>query len=104
MDVSKILNRGDKIFVRRNDNDLLVSVDRRMDQFIREHSYLWQRVYDRRHRKIIGTIIRFSFMSRSEARNLLVHTSQWAINPRLSISTSDKQIQRQLVATLSIAP
>jgi len=65
LDVSKILNRGDKI---------------------------------------IGTIVRFSFMASSEARNLLVHASQWAMNPRVGIATSDEQIQRQLVAALATTP
>jgi hypothetical protein len=101
LDVSKILNRGDKIFVAPNDNELLASVDRTMDQFIEEHSSIWQRVYERRHKKIIGTIIRFSFMASSEARNLLVHASQWAMNPRLGVATGDELIQRQLVATLA---
>lgn len=104
LDVSKILNRGDKIFVTRNDSELLASVDRTMDQFIEEHSRIWQHVYERRHKKVIGTIIRFSFMASSEARNLLVHASQWAMNPRLGVATSDEQIQRQLVATLASTP
>ncbi len=88
----------------RNDHELLASVDRIMEQFIEDHSHVWQRVYERRHRKIIGTIIRFSFMASSEARNLLVHASQWAMNPRLGIATSDEQIQKQLVAMLATTP
>ena len=104
LDVSKILNRGDKIFVARNDDELLTSVDRTMDQFIQEHSPIWQRVYERRHRKIIGTIVRFSFMANSEARSLLVHASEWAMNPRLGVASSDEEIQRQLVATLEPTP
>lgn len=104
LDVSKILNRGDQIFVTRNDRELLASVDRIMDQFIEEHSHIWQRVYERRHKKIIGTIIRFSFMASSEARNLLVHASQWGMNPRLAVASSDEQIQRQLVAALATTP
>jgi hypothetical protein len=104
LDVSKISNRGDKIFVIRNDNELLASVDRIMDQFIQEHSHIWERVYARRHKKIVGTIIRFSFMASSKARNLLVHASQWAVNPRVGVATSDEQIQRQLVAMLATTP
>ena len=103
LDVSKILNRGDKIFVSRNDSELLTSVDQIMNDFIEEHSHIWQRVYERRHKKIIGTIIRFSFMASSEARNLLVHASQWAIVPRFGVAASDEKIQRQLVATLATA-
>jgi hypothetical protein len=100
MDISKILNKGDKIFATQNDDELLKSVDIMMDKFIDEHSHIWQRVYERRHKKIIGTIIRFSFMASSESRNLLVHTSQWAMNPRLGIATGDSEIQRQLVTAL----
>lgn len=100
LDVSKILNSGDKILVARSDKELLASVDRLMDKFIEEHSHIWQRVYEGRQKKIIGTIVRFSFMASSEGRNLLVHTSQWAVNPRLGIATSDEQIQRQLVTLL----
>ncbi|HUW77498.1 MAG TPA: hypothetical protein VMV52_01960 [Candidatus Nanopelagicaceae bacterium] len=101
LDVSKILNPGDKIFVASNDNELSESIVRMMRQFIEDHSPIWQRVYERRHEKIIGTIIKFSFMATSEARNLPVHTSHWGVNPRLDVATSDKQIQRQLAATLA---
>lgn len=104
LDVSKILNRGDKIFVARNDDELLTSVDHIMVRFIEEHAHIWERIYERRHKKIIGTIIKFSFMASSEARSLLVHASQWAINPRLGLATSDEQIQRQLVAVLTSTP
>lgn len=104
LDVSKILNRGDNILVAQDDDQLLASVDKIMDRFIQDYSHIWQRVYERRHAKIIGTIIRFSFMASSEARNLLVHASQWGMNPRPGITTSDALIQRQLVAKLATTP
>ena len=104
LDVSKILNSGDKIFVARNDDELVTVMDRMMDQFIQQYSMIWQRIYQRRHKKIIGTFIRFAFMANPKARNILVHTSQWAMNPRLGISSSDEQIQRQLAAILKAAP
>ena len=72
IDISKILNTGDQIYVARTDDELLASVDRMMDQFIAQNSQVWQRIYDRRHKKIIGTIIRCAFMASSEARNILV--------------------------------
>lgn len=100
LDVSKIVNPRDEIFVSNNDSDLLESIDRLMDNFIKEYSSIWQRIYIRRSKKIIGTIIRFAFMSSSEARNILVHTSQWGLNPRLEISGSDEHIQRLLVSSL----
>lgn len=104
LDVSKILNRGDKIFVARNDDELVKSVDEMMDGFIKRYSRIWQQVYLRRHQKIIGTIVSFSFMASSEARNLLVHSAQWGMNPRLGIDASDERIQRQLVAALKATP
>lgn len=100
MDISKILNSGNKIFVQENDSQLLSSVDSIMDQFIRQYSMKWQQVYARRHKKVIGTIIRFSFMSTSEVRKILVHTSQWAVNPRLGLSDSDNALLKSLAATL----
>lgn len=102
LDVSKILNDGNQLLVSRNDLQLLASVDGLMDKFIAEHSDAWQRVYARRHRKVIGTIIRFSFMAKSEGRNLLVHAGQWGMNPRLGIAESDLQIQRHLVEQLRV--
>jgi hypothetical protein len=103
MDISKILNSGDKIFVARNDSELLASVDQMMDEFIQTRSHIWQRIYERRHKNIIGSIIRFAFMASSEGRNLLVHASQWAMNPRLGIAPAEEQIQRQLVSALESA-
>jgi hypothetical protein len=104
MDISKILNWGDHIFAAPSDDELMVSVDGMMDRFIEQHSQVWERIYERRHRKIIGTMIRFAFMASSEGRNILVRASEWAINPRRGIAASDEQIQRQLVTTLQGAP
>lgn len=101
LDISKILNAGDKIFVAKTDSELISSVDRIMNKFIEENSHIWERVYSRRHKKIIGTIIKFSFMAVSEERHLLVHTSQWAINPRLNVTASDEQIQVEIVSALA---
>lgn len=103
LDVSKVLQKGDQFFVAQNDHQLLTAVDKLLDQFIADHSRIWQRVYERRHRKIIGTIVRFSFMAKSEDRNTLVYTSQWGINPRADISRNDEVIQQQLVGRLTAA-
>lgn len=100
MDVSKIMNAGDKIFVSPTDSALIHSVNNIMDQFIKKYSPNWERVYERRDRKIIGTILRLAFMATSEGRNILVHASQWGLNPRLGISKSDDQVLRRLVTTL----
>ncbi len=96
MDISKILQPGDQIFVCANDSELLESINKMMDQFIKEYSPIWQKVFPHRHRNIIGTIVRFSFMSSSEARKILVHSSQWGVNPRIGNPSSDDQLLRKL--------
>lgn len=100
LDVTKIFNPGDKIYVSGNDSQLIDSIDGEMDSFIRHYSEIWQNLYRRRDKKIIGTIVRFSFMATSESRNLLVHASQWAMNPRRGISDSDENIQKDLASYL----
>lgn len=100
LDVTKIFNPGDKIYVSNNDSQLIASIDGEMDSFIRDYSEIWQNLYRRRDKKIIGTIVRFSFMATSESRNLLVHASQWAMNPRRGISDSDENIQKALASYL----
>lgn len=103
LDISKILNLGDKVYVARDDKELITSVGCIMDDFIRDHSEIWQRVYQRRHKKIVGTIIRFSFMATLEARNILVYVSEWVVNPRQGCISADEQVQRRLVEALALA-
>lgn len=100
VDVSKLFNRGDKLYVSKDDNALVASAQRMLDEFIEEHASMWQRVYVSKNRKIIGTIFRLTFMAKSEARNLLVHNVQWALSPRADASATDLQLQKQLVASL----
>lgn len=102
LDVSKILNPGDRIYVRENDVHLLQSIDRLMNDLIVRFAPVWQRVYETRDRKVIGTIIRFAFMSTSEERNLLVHTAQWGLNPRVGTSDHNEKIQKDLVSALNM--
>jgi hypothetical protein len=101
LDVSKILNPGDDIYVASSDAELLRSIDGLMDDFVRNHREKWQRVYEKRSKKVIGTVVRFSFIATSEARRLLVHASQWAVIPRSGISSTDEQLQRSLATAIS---
>jgi len=101
LDVSKILNKGDMIFVKNSESEFPASVDAIMDDFVEEYSNIWHSILERRNPKIIGVIIRFAFMTSVEDRNLLVHTSQWAVNPRQGLSKTDEQLQRILVKSLT---
>lgn len=101
LEVTKIMSPDDSIFVSNNDSELVASVDRMMDKFVQEHYHIWERIYERRSHKIIGIIIRFAFMSSSEGSNLLVHTSQWGLNPRRTNSESDSSVLQLLESRLS---
>jgi len=100
LDVTKIVNPKSNIYVSANDSELLGSVDRLIDNFIKENSPIWQRIYRRRDKKIVGTIVRFAFLASSKARNILVHSSQWGLNPRLENSNRNDLVLRHLAATL----
>lgn len=104
LDVSKILNSGDKIYVRENDSQLMQSLDDLIRELIDHFSPIWERIYTRRDKKIIGTILTFQFMSTSEERNLLVYASQWGLNPRAGIAEVDKRLERKLVSMLENPP
>ena len=101
LDVSKILNSVDRVYVRENDEHLLQSIDSLMNDLIERFAPVWQKIYTRRDRKVIGTIVRFAFMSISEERGLLVHTAQWGLNPREKTSKHNKKIQQELASSLN---
>ncbi len=75
LDISKILNPSNKTFSAENDQELVRSARLMMDQFIYQNSQIWQKDFEQRLKKIIGTIIRFAFMYHSEIRNIPVYTS-----------------------------
>jgi len=102
IDISKILNLGDKIFVQKNDILLVQAIEKLMNDFIYQNSKNWENIYNKRDRKIIGTIVCFSFMSVSEDRNLLVTTTEWAINPRLNIRSSEEMLLNSIVDIVKI--
>lgn len=101
LDVSKILNSVDRVYVRENDEHLLQSIDSLMNDLIERFAPVWQKIYARRDRKVIGTIVRFAFMSISEERGLLVHTTQWGLNPRERTSRHNEKIQQELALSLN---
>lgn len=100
LEVTRILNPDDELLVSNNDSSLSRSVDKIMDDFILKYSSIWQEIHTRKSNKILGIVIRFSFMSTSEERNLLVHASQWGLNPRLGIKDVEKFLLQDLVANI----
>ena len=100
IDISKIFTKGNQILALKDDESLIRTIDAMMDDFIKKNHEVWESVYERRSNKIIGTLIRFSFMASSENRNLLVHASQWGMNPKITVSSSDENILRKLALNL----
>jgi hypothetical protein len=100
IDFTKILHEGDKLLVKDNDRALQASITQIMDLFIKQYSEQWEKVYKSKPKKIIGTMLRFSTMATSESRNLLVRVSEWGVNPRIGIRSSDEAALRYLAAEL----
>lgn len=83
LEVSKIFNTDDKLLVRKNDAELSSTIAQITESFIRDYSKIWQGVFTEKNQKIIGVIVRTSYMATSEDRNLLVHVSDYGMNPRI---------------------
>jgi hypothetical protein len=101
IDFTKILHPGDKIYVKRNDEELIEGLNSITDQMIAQCSNEWEKVYLQKSSKIIGTLLRFSTIAISEERNLMVRACQWAVNPRRNASESDKNLLRELAASMN---
>lgn len=100
IDFTKILHPGDKIYVKRNDEELIAGIDSITDQMVTQCSNDWEKVYPHKSNKILGTLLRFSTMATSEERNLMVRACQWAVNPKRNVSSSDESLLRQLAKSL----
>lgn len=100
LDISKILTTGNEILVSENDDSLIKNIDAIMDDYIKKNQHVWESIYERRSRKVLGLLVSFSFMSSSKDRNLLVHTTQWGLSPKSNISAMDESALRKLVLNL----
>jgi hypothetical protein len=100
LEISKIFHAGDQLLVQNNDQNLNRALNEKMDTFIAENARIWERIYRKRNKKIIGTLLRFSFMAVSEQRNLAVHASQWGMNPRATASAPDQGLMKNFVNIL----
>ena len=89
LDFSKILHSGDKLLVKKNDKELTRELDTITDRIVTQYSKEWQKIYEKKNKNIIGTLIRFSTMATSEERNLMVKAGQWAVIQKSKIRPSD---------------
>ena len=101
LDFSKILHSGDHLLVKPNDEELLDSVAKITETFIAQHSSLWNRIFDTKNKRIVGTLVHFSTMATSEERNLLVIVSDWGVNPKESTSKYNNALLRNIASTIN---
>jgi hypothetical protein len=100
LDVSKIINPGFELFVRKNERSLQLEFNALVDSFIQSHSHIWQNILKEKNRKIVGVILRVSLMGISKDRNLLVTMVQWAMNPKLTNKNFESSHLQELVNTI----
>ena len=100
LDISKILQDGSQILVRKNDSELSDTIGRISESFVKDYSSIWQKVFESKSPKIIGVIFRMAFMATSEDRNIIVHVSDYGMNPRIGIRKADLELQRNIALTL----
>jgi len=100
IDFTKILHPGDKLLVKKNDEELLRSTSEITNTFIRQCSNEWEKVYKNKHQRIIGTLVRYATMATSEERNLMVRVSEWGLIPKVGVKPHDEKLLRQLAKAL----
>ena len=94
-------NPGDDLYVTENESQLESSTETLLDRFIEDHSEVWQRVYQKKNQKILGTLFCFSVIATSEEDKLMVHTAQWAVNPRHGLSVAEQSFMQQFTSCLN---
>jgi len=101
IDISKIFNPEFKLLIKENDKELLNHINLIMDKFIKEYSHIWQNILKTKNKKIVGVLVRVSFMGVSEERNLLSSCVQWVLNPKIGISETDRISLKNMAETLN---
>ena len=82
MEVSKLFDVQEKIYPYMHEYELHAFMEKSMNNFIEENSSNWEKVYKRRDKKIICTMIRLSHLASDEKNNRLMTVNNWVIVPR----------------------
>ena len=101
IDFSKILHAGDHLLVKANDVELLNSVEKITETFIAQYSNIWNKIFENKNKRIVGTLVHFSTMATSEQRNLLVTVSDWGVNPKVNASLYNNSLLRSIATILN---
>lgn len=101
IDVSKLFNDGSKILPEPTEEALLSAMGGYTEGFITNHRREWEKVYQERDKRIMGTLIRLSTMASIEERNLPTIASEWVVNPRDRLPKADHDFLQELALTLN---
>jgi hypothetical protein len=101
IDVSKLFNDGSKILPKPTEDALLSEMRNYVEGFITKYRRDWEKVYQHRNKRIIGTLVRLSTMASVEERNLPTVATEWAVNPRDRLPDADHDFLQKLALTLN---
>ncbi|WP_434050465.1 hypothetical protein [Marinobacter salarius] len=100
IDISKLANDGSKILVKPDENSLRADMGRYVEHFIEQQRQQWEKVYRKRDKRIMGTLVRLSTMASVEERNLPTVATEWVVNPRDHLPEADQNFLQQLASAL----
>lgn len=100
LDITNIFNKNLDILAVKDETELAQIIRSYMDEVIKINSPKWQKILKNKHKKIIGVIVRFALIAGFKSKNHLVHTKQWAFNPREGIDKANELVLRNLCLKL----
>lgn len=100
VDVTQLVLPKGEMYVTEHQHQLGSSTDAIMDKFIRDYSSEWQRVYQDKNPKILGTLVRISLLTASEQDNLVAQIGQWAVVPKPGLGPSESRYLLHLMSCL----
>jgi hypothetical protein len=103
IDISKLANDGSKILVKPNEDTLRADMARHIEHFIEQQRHQWEKVYRKRGKKIMGTLVRLSTMASVEEQSLPTVATEWVVNPRDHLPEEDQNFLQQLASALDSA-
>ncbi|KPL00628.1 MAG: hypothetical protein AMJ90_07940 [candidate division Zixibacteria bacterium SM23_73_2] len=95
--VSKILNRGDKLLIGRDQNNLANKIDSILGEIVRENKYLYKKVIDPR---IIGVFYHLNTPAVNQQKNELINVQQIMIDNICLFNSSDYLIIERMASLL----
>jgi hypothetical protein len=92
LDVTKVINPDNKILIADTEEEMRQSSSANILSFVSDNEHLWQKMFSRSSRKIMGIIVRYSILCSHRESSMLSNRTEWAFNPRAD--ASDKSIEK----------